>query len=531
MIKEIIPAITPDNIKDIQLLKDSMDIFLDYLTEHSDISINIKNILDQDKEPIYEEFVKIYLNGIYNVLTKSEHNEALYDKLKTSYRAAGLNIEDIDLSVDIVNLLTEEYILTNKAYKESKGTPTAMEYIFNIIINSGVQNDFLGDNIGRFKYFEGENLFEYHIEGTMIEEVYNHFVKPLVHPVGWAYFYQRVFYQSFTDYFDLKFEYTFGYNGLEVRCMNGDILSKDNYLTNESHHTPPQQLVDDNKVVFINVDHLGRGDNSTKRTRVYFASGEYLESNNNPRSLKLFNKPNEDDNPNYNEIKINYDEFDGNCGLYINYTVKVVSTVEEQLEFQDISHIASTTGKKNVVGAGNVYIGASICGEELVNKNVSVTYKSYTGVHDGADYTRSFSAGGIDEVDARFGTYWDKEHLRFDEFKFDAYSKNPVLKSLSGKTASDEYEWYQELQYCSINPTTPLLPDGRENHQCNMPLEDTFQYDQNWDQHKLKWDNFNYDGEYVTEEFVIHYDKNVWDTDLYFDYFQFDGDYIGGGFF
>jgi len=520
MIKEIIPAITPDNITDIPLLKDSLNIFLNYINEHSDISIDIKNILDQGKVPIYEEFIKIYLNGIYKVLSKSEHNEALYNALKTSYRAANLNIEDMDLSVDIVSLLEQEYILTNKHYKQAKGTSTAMEYIFNVIINSGVQNDFLGDNIGRFQYFEGDNIFEYTIEGTMIDEIYNHFVKPLTHPVGWAYFYQRVFYQSFTDYFDLKFEYTFNTDGLEVRCMNGDIFSKDNYLTNIDHNG--NQLVDDNTVEFINVEYLGTGDSATKRTTVFFASGETLVSNDNPRSLILY-----DDN----DILINYNEYDGNCGLYLSYRTKVITTVADDIEFEDISNISSTTGKKNVVGAGNIYVGATICGDILVNKDIPVTYKSYTGVHDGTDYTRTFSAGGIDELTNRLGNYWDNTHMYFEGFDFDVAVQENVLRNLSGKTASDEYEWHQELQYCGINPDLPVLPDSRENHRCEIPFEDPFGVIVHWDKHRLKFEEFNYDGEYVSEEFVITYDKNVWDTDLYFDYFVFDGDYIGGGFF
>jgi hypothetical protein len=519
MINKIIPAITPSNIKEIQLLKDSMDIFLEYLTEHSDIAIDIKNILDQDKEPIYEEFIKIYLNGIYSVLSKSEHNEKLYDKLKTSYRAAGLNIEDIDLSVDIVKLLEEEYILTNKHYKQAKGTPTAMEYIFNIIINSGVQNDFLGDNIGRFRYFEGENIFEYTIEGTMIEEVYNHFVKPLVHPVGWAYFYQRVFYQSFTDYFNIKFDYTFAENGLEVRCMNGDILSKDDYKNNISH--TGGQLVEDNNVVFINVDYLGSADNATKRTSVYFVSGEYLVSNDKPRSLKLYKN---------NVVEIDYDEFDGNCGLYLDYTTKISSVVDDDIGFEDISQISSTTGKKNIIGAGNVYVGATICGEDLVNKDVSVTYKSYTGVHDGADYTRTFAAGGIDEFTSLPDYYWDNNHLRYDEFDYDTYVEGTrILHNLSGKTASDEYNWHQELKYCGENTDEPQLPDGRENHRCDIVFEDTLQYSVYWDTHNMVFDDFNYDGEYVVEEFSINYDRNVWDTNLYFDFFNYDSEYTTGG--
>ena len=520
MLKNIIEAITPSNISDIELLKDSMDIFFDYLMKNSNISIDIKNMFDQNKIPIYEEFVKIYLNAIYDILSKSEHNEALYSALKTNYEAVGLNINDINLNIDITKLLTEDYILTNKHYKEAKGTPTAMEYIYNIIIDSGVQNDFLKDNLGKFQFKEGKNIFEYSVEGTMIEAIYEHYVKPLTHPVGWAYFYQRIFYLAFTDYFDIKFVYTFAKNGLEVRCMNGNIYSKDNYLSNVSHDG--KKLVQNNTVNFIDVEHIGTGASTTKRTTVYFESGETLVSDDNPRSLKLLLN---------NKVLINYNLYAGNCGLYINYALKIISTVMDSMNFCNISSIASTTGKMNVVGAGNVYIGGTICGDELVNKNVSVTYESYTGNQDGTDYANIFSAGGIDELKNRIGNYWDKKTLDWDGFKFDVASKTDILHNLSGKTAKDTYEMKQELQYCDVNPNTPTLPDGRANHLCKPSFIDEMKHNVKWDEFALHWDKFNYDGAYVSEDFEIDFDRNTWDTNLYFDNFQFDGKYIGGGFF
>ncbi len=523
MLKEIIPAITPSNITDIQLLKDSLDIFLDYLSKHSDISLDIKNILSEDKIPIYEEFVKIYLDNIYKILTQSEHNDALYDKLRTMYRAVGKDIENIDLSIDPVDLLKKDYILTNKSYKESKGTPKAMEYIYNIIIRSGIQEDILNDNLGNFRYIETGNIFEYKIEGTMIDEMYEHFVKPLTHPVGWAYFYQRVFYESWSDYFDLEFIYTF--TDLKVKCMNGFIFTNDNYLTNISHDDNKlvQDIVEDgvarpgNKVVFVDIEYFGEGSNRSKKTTVYFENGQYIISVDDPRSLIFYNAD--------NTVNIDYDNEHGNCGLHIIYSIKKVSTVKDNIEFTDISHIASTTGKMNVIGAGNVYLGSFIVGDELVNKNVPVTYKSYTGKQDGADVANIFAAGGITELDfGKFGTFWDEKHLYFDQFNFDDTSLegSRYPPNLSGKTARDEYEINQILQKCPSS-------DGYD-HLCNNEFTDKFAGVKKWDQFGLKFNNFNYDSEYVSEEFKINYDINVWDTDLYFNYFKFDGPYIGGGF-
>ena len=524
MIKQIIPAITPSNITDIQLLKDALDIFLDYIEKNSNISEDIKNIFDQNKIPIYEEFVKIYLNNVYSVLSKTEHNEKLYNALKGLYGALGKDIDTIDTSIDIIGLLTEDYIITNKDYKSAKGTPKAMEYIYNIVINSGVQRDFLEDNTGNFRYYENGNLFEYNIEGTMMSEVYEQFVKPLAHPVGWAYFYQRIFYLNFIDYFDLKFVYTV--RSMEVRCMNGDIYSKDDYATNISHDG--SQLVQNNVPEFIYTQYVGEIHNKSKLVTVIFESGEKIISNQFPRSLILYNADGTE--------KINYDDFDGNCGFYLDYDVKTETTVNDNIDFHWTSQFASTTGKKNDIGAGNVFIGNFIIGDELVNKDTPVTYQSIIGKFGGTYATPSLNEGLPPE-------YWDLTSYRLDDYNFifDAglppraidssvdekdgitYPRwdetNEVARydvgGYSGNTADDEYDWEQVLK---------IIP-----HQ-EFGFDEPFGDQKYWDNYELKFDNFTFDSEYVAEEFSIIYGCNTFDTDIRWDYFVFDAKYISGGF-
>lgn len=461
MIKEIIPSITPEHLLDIQVMKDAMDVFLDYVTEHSDITIDIKNIFDSKKVPIYEEFVKIYLNNIYKVLSKSEHNEALYIKLNNIYQAVGASIEDIDLSIDIVNLLKKDYILTNKDYKSSKGTSKGMKYIYNIIIKSGVQRDFLEDNIGGFRYLETGKLFEYKVEGTMVEEVFEHFVKPLVHPVGWAYFYQRVFYLGFVDYFNLEFLYTF--RALEVRCMSGYVFTTDDYLTNLS--SDGEQLVSDPKVEYISDESIGPKGDSIRTITVYFVNGEKLVSVEYPRSLKLYDVD--------GTILKNYDEVDGNCGLYSDYDLEYKTTTSDSVEFGWDIPFASTTGKLTAVGAGNIFIGAFVLGDKLTNKNVSTTYNTYVGAVTDLDYLSPRYDGST-----QIGSSAISGPIS-EEFS---------IAGTKGATAIDEYQWEQVLV---IEPNVLLA------------FEETLDYDQNFDDRKLHFDYFSFDGEYVNEDFYI----------------------------
>ena len=47
MIKSIINNIIPDNIKDIKLVRDCLDVFLDYVVENSNIAIDTYNLYSE----------------------------------------------------------------------------------------------------------------------------------------------------------------------------------------------------------------------------------------------------------------------------------------------------------------------------------------------------------------------------------------------------------------------------------------------------------------------------------------------------
>jgi len=601
ILEDIIPSIIPDNILEIQLLKDSLDIFLEYLVENSDISQDIKNIFDENKVPIYEEFVQIYLNNIYTVLSQSEHNERLYSKLKNMYEAIGKNVDNIDMTIDILGLLTKEYLITNKEYKSSKGTPKGMEYIYNIIIRAGFQYDYFGPIEGQFTYLEEGNLFEYIIEGTMLAEVYEAFVKPLAHPVGWKYIYRRVLYMSFVDYFDLEFIYTF--RALEVRCMNGFNLTKDDYMNNISH-TGEKLLDDDDYVVFVqNEDIKLDGFNTSRKRTVFYNSGKYIVSKEEPRSLIFYDSKPRDityslfpnntdtdtlysidantgiisftsigadyynagntmpnfiitstssngnsisirsdgkyventngiwkvikDNPKFNTtfkfeegydsnnipeegfiyctvhsietdgtILLNYDNYDGNCGLYIDYDVSTKTTVKDDMNFERDMPAASTTGKLNAIGAGNTFIGSFVVGDKLVNKNVSVTYQTVTGQFDGnyhdtydvipaLDDNTNLDNGGTFDTEAPVNSPINKNNLYYDGSNI---INRFAATGLKGSTAIDEYSWEQVLV---------LVPN------VELEFNDSIEKDIFWDKRRLYFDYFTFDDFWISDEFEI----------------------------
>ena len=56
-------------------------------------------------------------------------------------------------------------------------------------------------------------------------------MKPLAHPVGWAYSYNRLYTMVFRDYFDVELVYDF--TDFYVGCQYGQSDKRDNYLTNK----------------------------------------------------------------------------------------------------------------------------------------------------------------------------------------------------------------------------------------------------------------------------------------------------------
>ena len=72
----IFKAITPDNIKDIPVVEDSMRIFIEILKENSPISSDIRIALSEETtDSIAEELPKIYLNDYYDMIENLKTNK------------------------------------------------------------------------------------------------------------------------------------------------------------------------------------------------------------------------------------------------------------------------------------------------------------------------------------------------------------------------------------------------------------------------------------------------------------------------
>ena len=409
---QIVKNLIPENIRNIKLIKDSIDVFLQHIIDNSNIAIDIANIFDENKTALYEEFVKIYLKNMYLVLTDSNYNQQLNAKLTKLYKLAGLkDFKEITISDDVLKILNKDIIFGNKAFKNSKGISTSIEYVYHLIEQLELQQSILrGD--GYFRFIEGDEVFEYTIEGSLLQEIYEHFVKPLSHPVGWTYSYNRLYELYFKDYFLVKPVYKFNY--FYVGCQWGQSDKKDDYKANlgylpftdsdgnnikqkdgvliyaDNNEKYPFENLEDlmfvanHKDVKLDIPIIRDGNSYD----VFPADMNNLVKDNNvieilrhtfPRSLKLLYWNNPDTPLNARGeitiVKKDYDDVLGHCGLNLDYTVEMVTEIVEELAFYEDFGIASSYAKLNAVGG--IYCGRFVVGQRYTNNDISLTYANY----------------------------------------------------------------------------------------------------------------------------------------------------------
>jgi hypothetical protein len=336
-LKQIFDSITPDNIKDIDLIKDAMEIFIENLEENSEISIDIKKIYESDNKHIRENLLKLHLNSIYNVITKAQGNDLIAGKLESHSAAV------IPIKRNIIDILNSEYLNSNKTLKEKLGTKSIIEYTYNLakylqddVVNA---NDFTLTEIKPF-YFQ--------TEGSIYREMYEYIVKPLSHPIGFTYNYVQGLNQTLTDYFGVSLDYNF--NKIEIRCLTGhydiftpdsddtlvktDFLTRVNFLTGELFtETEYTEYV----TVWLNKNPInlefGNADNATDKI-VYFDDNTLIKQIGTSIDVYYRNLVDEiADNLVY--IK----EYNEQCSIYVEQEQKFNFTYEDDLSFETEQNI------------------------------------------------------------------------------------------------------------------------------------------------------------------------------------------------
>lgn len=408
MYKSVLKKIVPENVRDRRVIMDVLDVFVEFIFEYSDLALDINNLYAANNEVTFEEIIKTYAANFHKTISDGTKSTKLVEQLRKSHEKWGFTFDETRLNFRSLDLLTKEQLELFKSFQQSKGTLKSIDFIYKIIEQLNIESGVLEtDGELVLKDFK-DQTFHYVVEGSMLQEVFEAFVRPLSHPVGWTYLYVRTYNLHFKDYFLCKEVYT--PKTFRVYCRDRNI--EDNFITNKGYLLEndsngkwlkdPQgeprlyvaerlpvfnktrfgthydtlsikselYLVDNQEIVDIEKESL-KGNN---RIKITFKSGEYLEQNSNPRSLILYYGRGPNDLK--QTIKKDYTDFLKSCSLEFAYESKIVSTVTDIQQFQIDFGLASSVGNKVVIGAGNLFIGNSAwkIGDTHFNNNASVSY-------------------------------------------------------------------------------------------------------------------------------------------------------------
>lgn len=345
-LKNIFDSITPENIKDVPLIEDAMSIFIESLEELSKESIDVKNVYSN--EIIREELIKIYLDDLYRVFKNIQLNQKIIDRIDSLNGIYGNNDQyfNKDAILNMASYLNDEHFMTIKAFKESKGTEKAIEYMYSLI------SVFVSpsDNGESFQLIEND-VFDYTIRGELPEEFYNYIVAPLAHPLGFTYTYEQYLSLILEDFFPGE-NISYDINALEVRCLFPDGTTKvtdfkyyydenGNIVTDENG-TPVQRVVVD--VTVIN-------DVGERRKKILFDDGTYLlQVSLTSGSTKVYFYDEND------EIIRNFTQ---QCSIYFDYNFNYDTTLGEEFESIDNKSTFDYVARLNP-NSMSAYIGNEI---------------------------------------------------------------------------------------------------------------------------------------------------------------------------
>lgn len=335
-LENIFKAITPESIKNIPVIQDAMKIFVEVLEEKSKVSIDIKNVLNENSpQVIQDELVKIYLNDIYRVLNEVQHNKIIAEKIDRYNKEYGAEYIKKDVLGTLSRVLNEEHYFTTKEYKQKKGTVQGIKYIYDMIENIITTGEEKTDIL----IIEKEP-FNLKIEGSMLKELYDNIVRPLAHPLGFVYTYVNIVKLYLEDNFNLIFHY---YNStVEVRCLYGNV---DSY----SHKT----------IIDVREEIISR----RKVLKITFSDGSRLEQWNDPIVVKYFE----------NDVIIKEYPEEGHCSIFLQYDFELELATKDEVTFRESKNLFDDffdeEGQCVLIGNPNIIIGQVILGNTITIAN------------------------------------------------------------------------------------------------------------------------------------------------------------------
>jgi hypothetical protein len=318
-LQNIFNAITPENIKNIPVVQDAMNIFIEILESNSAISKDISKIYKSDNLYIKDALIQTYIKTLYLIFNTAQTNEVLKAKLLSN------NLTKVPFNDSITTLVNDEYYTVAKTWSQKLGTELATKFTYGFAkyLQTGeYSSDFVMTEI---------KPFHFQIDGSVYKEMYESIVKPLSHPVGFCYDYNQVETETINEFFNINVNYNFKH--IEVRCITGynfsvftpdtfddnvkaDFLTRINPITDSlftEYDFYNQVTVYTGKIFdTFNSDLI---DNNIY-IGIKFKDGTYLQQYTNPISISYLNYS--DYIQNNGKIIRNFTD---QCSLFLDYSV------------------------------------------------------------------------------------------------------------------------------------------------------------------------------------------------------------------
>lgn len=344
---QIFNSIVPENIKNIAVINDSMDIFIELLEDKSKASIDIMNFLNEHttSDVVKQELIKIYLYDYFSMVERLKSNYSITEKLKKQNMLLRQSLYD-DNSFDatisdktVINYFTiggtiiessysdpsfddildsevnlnpiydkianlEKAMLNanpdnfyfNRLFKETKGFISSIRFMYDCVNKHLIPEDELLPLLVE----ETNEPFNLKITGSLDRDIYRNSVEYLTHPLGFVYDYEQIRQVRFEDYFSVVFDY---YDSeIEVRCLQGNV---------ERYEQDIKEVIKYNGTI-----------------KVIFQDGTMLVQEN--RQVKYYGA---------NRDLIKAYPASGNCAIYLSYKVRYIPQIKDDVKFEQIFNV------------------------------------------------------------------------------------------------------------------------------------------------------------------------------------------------
>jgi len=219
-LKSIFEAITPENIKDIPVVRIGMEIFINVLEKNSEISRKIRSLYDNElrpdddpkiiraKEKIKQGLYMYYTSNLYHCLNNLTQSKSIQSSLKKFGYDKSKLFKPADENINT------EFISSFRNFTQMVGTENAIDYMYTFAryLETGtLENDLEIQKTGE--------PFIIHYEGALNRQIFDSITRPLSHPIGWCYTYTTMFTVMLHDYFGIEVKYIF--TKLEIVSQDG----------------------------------------------------------------------------------------------------------------------------------------------------------------------------------------------------------------------------------------------------------------------------------------------------------------------